>query len=389
MEIVQAILFTTRMIFQNGNLDLYYMLALVLAVVMIKRGDYRQHLKAFIGVIVYFIIMALTSIFFSGMQYDWKNPTVFISKIALCMILMLAVSDYFPKVRLKSFIYFVSIIYLIQTIIALIYMKAPFWRLHDTTNTLFSNRLQLLYIEPSELSMSVAFMIILIAYAIERDGFDKWYLPCGVILLGDMYLSAGLGGILSLAAAAGVGILYYGIRLIIQKRCYYMILLFVLIAIVILMFYQFSDFYVFQRVKLILNGDFFADSSAAWRITIPLIVIGPYLTCTHYMGFGLGNFNTEWTLDYILNHFGIREYFPNSFLNFAATGGILAIAAMVVGIICLGVLAFKSKKASIIALFVFIIIYQIPGGYFTNPLNWVCYGIILAASIKESAIQNN
>ena len=103
------------------------------------------------------------------------------------------------------------------------------------------------------------------------------------------------------------------------------------------------------------------------------------------MGVGLGNFNTKYGIAQMMQCIGQPNRFPNSFLYFIAEGGILAVALVLIGTVYLGYHTLKSKKWSFILLFAFIVIYQIPGGYFSNPLNWICYGILLTKT-KESVI---
>lgn len=121
---------------------------------------------------------------------------------------------------------------------------------------------------------------------------------------------------------------------------------------------------------------------------MPLKAIGPILCGTHFVGVGPGNFNAESTRRWMGALLGWDNWFPNSFLYFFAEGGVLAILSVLSGVFYLGKKTIISGKKSMLMLFSFIVIYQIPGGYFTNPLNWICYGVLLAGSmtVKENEL---
>lgn len=386
MEILQAFIYTTRYILKNGNLDWYYFVAIFLFAIMCKRQVIQKYYQLFLGFGILFIFMELGSILFSGLDHSIFDTAMMFGKLLLCLIMMIAAKEYFPKLEKEKFLFWSVGILAIETIVAMVVVREPLWRLNDIDNGFFETRLQLFYIEPSELSMCAALLLLLIVYLVEKSGFKKIYIICALVLMIDMYLSAGMGGVLSLGIAAGVGVLYKTIELAVtQKKYYGFFILGALLCMAWLVIYQ-MDFAMSQRIRLILSGEMQADSSTTWRLLIPLKNIGPILANTRFMGVGQGNFNSELIRPFRELVMGTYAWFPNSFLYFIAESGVIGIIALISGIIYLATQVLQTKRVSIIMIFAFIVIYQIPGGYFTNPLNWICYGIILANCSRQAVI---
>lgn len=386
MEILQAFIYTTRYIFKSGNLDWYYFAAAFALIVMCKRKVIQKYYRIFMGFGILFILMELGSILFSGLEYSLFDTAMMFGKLLLCLVIMLASKEYFLQINKENFLFWSVGILAFETVAAMLLVREPLWRLNDIDNGFFKTRLQLFFIEPSELSMCAALLLLLIIYLVEEFGFKKIYIICAMVLVIDIYLSAGMGGVLSLGVAIGVGVLYKTIELAVTKKKYYGFLICGgLLFIAWLIIYQ-TDFAMSQRIRLILSGEMMADSSTTWRLLLPLRNIGPILSHTHFMGVGQGNFNSELIRPFRELVMGTYAWFPNSFLYFIAESGIVGIIVLLSGIIYLGIQALRSRRLSIIMIFVFIVIYQIPGGYFTNPLNWICYGIILANCVKRQSV---
>lgn len=383
MEVLQAIIYTTRFILKNGNLDWYYIVAVIGVMWLIRRKCINQYLRIYVLSAVLLITMVVGSYFFAGIKMSLLDAGFSCIKILLCISIMLWAKESFLLVDLKKFLYIAVGIHAVETIIALLSVNDLLWRTNDITNGFYETRLQLFYMEPSELSMCSALLMILIYYLFETRGFSYGYIPCGIILGADMYLSAGMCGILSLGFAIGIVAVYKVIYGAVMKRKYIGLLIYIGIVIVLVLGVYFIDLPMIQRARLILSGKFGADSSMMWRLQVPLQLIFPILKNTAYMGVGLGNFNSDAVRLFLGALFGWANWFPNSFLYFIAEGGCLALITTVIGVGYLGFKTIKSHCISIMLLFCFIMIYQIPGGYFTNPLNWICYGIILSVCEKN------
>ena len=270
MELLQAIVFTTRYIFKNGNLDLYYFLAIVFAVYMFIQGTWKKIWKIFLFLMLLLICISSGSLLFAGMQHDIFKMTIFICKMMLCFILMLSVMEYFERINLKKILFLTVGIHAFETIIALFYRSELLWRLNDTANGFNETRLELLYIEPSELSMCAAVLIILIGCSIEKEGFNLWDIPCLLVLGIDLVLSAGLGGILALCGAVGLTVCYKAIEMTIVHKRWYGIGAMVALAVIAVCIIYGMDFPITQRIRLIIGGEMKTDQSALWRITVPM-----------------------------------------------------------------------------------------------------------------------
>lgn len=378
MEIVQAIIYTSRYILKNGNFDLYYFMTMAIVILLLLRKEYKKYINTILLSAGVLIFIEICSYIFSGIESDLVDAVLTISKLLICITLMLVTKDYFLKLDIRKLAYCVAGIHTLETIIALFCVNNVWWKLNDIENGLNKTRLQLLYMEPSELSMCSALIIILLLYAYEMEGFRWTDILCYIIFCFDMYLSAGLGGIISISMAIGIVLLLKLIRLAFSKKRYYYLLIIPLFAITIYSVIYSIDIPMLIRIRLMLSGEFAADSSTSWRLWVPLQSIGPILRETNFMGVGLGNFNSTYAAQMMSKILPSANWFPNSFLYFVAEGGIWAIGLLIIGIGYLGYRAIKTHCFSLLILFLFITIYQIPGGYFTNPLNWICYGVILA-----------
>lgn len=390
MEILQAVVYTTRYIFRNGNLDWYYIMAASIMALLLVSKKYKKYFKTLIVFFALLFIMECGSIILVDVIHTPKDFITSAGKMTLCFSIMLGTIEYFAKLDLKKFLYCAVAIHAIETVIAFVIKGDFLWRTNDITNKFYETRLQLIYLEPSELSMCAAILIILLVYLIEKESFHYLYLAAFGILTLDMYFSAGMGGILALGAAAGIVMLYKALEQVFTKRKIFLIGVLLGVSVATLFVIYGTDIPMAQRTRLILGGELFADDSTTWRLLLPMKSIGPLLQATKFAGVGLGTFNAKTTEPLLIAAYGNPNWFPNSFLYFVAEGGIVAIIILLAGIIYLGYRAFKSKSIGMLLLFVFIVVYQIPGGYFTNPLNWICYGIILSnhCSIHERNLDN-
>jgi hypothetical protein len=87
--------------------------------------------------------------------------------------------------------------------------------------------------------------------------------------------------------------------------------------------------------------------------------------------------------------FGIVEVIANSFMYFITEGGIFAIVYLIGFHIFLLKKINKENIMLKLPLLVFIVFYQIGGGYFTNPLNWIIYGVIAWDNTKDKNLEVN
>ena len=130
------------------------------------------------------------------------------------------------------------------------------------------------------------------------------------------------------------------------------------------------------RLLDVISGN---DTSFSYRLFGGYSVMTNALNNTNLLGIGFGNLNTaQVALNY--GNYGLIGVISNSFMYFITEGGICAIVYLffIIGYLIKNV--HKNKSILKIGLFVFIITTQIPGGYFTDPMNWIIYGIICSKS---------
>ena len=105
---------------------------------------------------------------------------------------------------------------------------------------------------------------------------------------------------------------------------------------------------------------------------------------THYLGVGLGNMSSEKT-GLILDMFGIGTRFSNSFLYLIGEMGIVGLVLILtITIICIKSIKKDGYTLEKIGLLVFITLFQIAGGYFTDPFIWIVYGLILSTDTENN-----
>lgn len=160
-SIIQALLYNFKFIIGgNGNLDLYYFFSIIVFFsFFIKRPQYLKKLAYIIAAIM---VSQLIIGSLNGISQNYQRNVVTISKMCLNVILMIYVSCKYEKWNIKQFIDYVTLIFFMETIAALIFRNSTLWRHNDLINIYSKTRLQLFYVEPSELSLHCGFLIILI-----------------------------------------------------------------------------------------------------------------------------------------------------------------------------------------------------------------------------------
>lgn len=379
MSILQAFIYIYRFILDSGNLDLYYGFALVLLVSAINKKSNipKKSLFMVIPLIIIGFFPAIFSPYFTSLQ----KMILFILKMFLNFIIFFYVKEYFYKFDLIKFIKLTSNIMFILTIMSLLVNKSIFWRLNDIHNDFSKERLELIYLEPSILSMSVSILIIFIFYYILIKKADKGLIISGLQLIIMLILSAGLNGIMCLVISLGCMLIIDYISYLKKNKISVTSTLIIVIAGVVIVALVNYNSNIMNRIIAVLNGK---DGSSIYRYTLANEALKQILSSTNFMGLGLGNMNTEKSL-ILLNLLNMEKIFANSFMYFIAEAGILG-AIYIVTLVCNN---FKncmdSNKLYKIPLFIFIILYQIAGGYFTDPLIWIIYGVIASSKIRMNS----
>lgn len=133
------------------------------------------------------------------------------------------------------------------------------------------------------------------------------------------------------------------------------------------------------RIKSVLAG---TDYILVTKLLHPLRMMGS-LSKTNFLGVGYGNVNTSYATDIL----DAGMAYPNFFLRIVAEGvvyGILLVLTIIIGLVYT---AFKYGSIVDKSLCIYILIYQFVGGYFTDPTNFLIYGLIIGSCIKNKIEQ--
>jgi hypothetical protein len=143
---------------------------------------------------------------------------------------------------------------------------------------------------------------------------------------------------------------------------------------------------IYMRTVDTIDG---SDSSNSYRVNVTQEFTSAAVTNTNGIGVGLGNLNTDRTRKIFMST-GMTAVVAASFPYFIAEGGIFAILYSLLLIIFLTINVLFKKNMLIANLLLFSLLYQIFGGYFTNPINWIIYGLILSGwTPKQIELENN
>lgn len=370
----------------TGNLDLFYALGMfgIIFVIFKKKRDISLLIICALPIAIYGILQGL-------IIQDLNMPKLFvnISKITICISLIILTIIKIHDFKIKKFIDYVCRMYLILTPIALIFSKNDYlWRLHDTINKYSLLRLNLFYVEPSELGFHLALIIIMLMYLITKEKNRKINTKYTIYLINCTIL-------LILSQAYGASVILLGTILVasfvilLTKVNYKNILIgygiTIIFTVTIILFIA-TKSSIYMRTVDTLNG---SDSSNSYRVNVTQEFTSAAVTNTEGIGVGLGNLNTDRTRKIFMST-GMTAVVAASFPYFIAEGGIFAILYSVLLLLFLTINVIFKKNMMLASLLIFIFLYQIYGGYFTNPVNWVVYGLILSRWTPEQIeLENN
>ena len=395
MEILMALLYCFHQMFANlpfvsktltGNLDLFYALGMfgIIFVIFKRKRDISLLIIAALPIVIYGIIQGLVI-----ENLEMQKLLVNVSKISICISLMIVVCGRIQDFKIKKFIDSICKLYIILTPIAFIFKSNEYlWRLHDTINKYSLVRLNLFYIEPSELGFHVSFIILILMYLIikEKSGKTKgkyiiYMIDCVVLLA----LSGAYGSTVMLLGT----IAFVSFVTILSKINFKNILVGYGLAIIFtitIIFFVATKSSIYMRTIDTLNGK---DSSNSYRVNVTQEFTSTAVTETSGVGVGLGNLNTDNTRK-IFKATGMTAVVAASFPYFIAEGGIFGIVYLVILLVILLVNVLFKKNMLLANLLLFSFLYQIYGGYFTNPVNWIIYGMILSEWRPEHIeLENN
>ena len=376
---IEALTYVLRQVI-SSNLDLFYFLALILLIKSLIKKE-----RIIINVIAwmyFFIIYSLIQMLLINIKFNEIRYLVGIGKLILNIFLLYYIKNNIKKINFLNITNWIIKIYGILLVFSLIFRNSNLWRLNDEVNKFNTIRLRLFYYEPSELGFQVGIVLIffIVKWHINRklNKQDKIYILILVILLG---LSLPYGAILSLIIAF-IPVLFNKFKKLSYKSIIFsMVTLMSLILIISYNFKAIENTSIYKRGITILSGD---DGSTNYRIETGMNVAKNALINTDGLGVGLTNANTEKFISEY-SQYGLVEVIANSFMYLITEMGSLGII-FIVFLFYKCIKSSKNNKSILkLSLTLYIFSYQIAGGYFTNPVNWILYGIILS-NIRDEEV---
>ena len=371
MEYIQAFLFTSKYILgRSGNTDIFYLFsAFVLLFYMLKRRD------KFIYIVKLLAPFALLTVIMAFV-YPWTKVDrtfIFLAKMALNLTLMVFVAYNCRCWKMFRFVETIVCIHGVETVIALFFRNSALWTPEKFVDgVVYASRLRLFYMNAGTMAFASGLVLVMLVYQIMTEEVF-WKQAIGaVVMLVDLYLSYGIGGIscafIAIFLMLCVGYMHKAKRGELSALKKYRNAS-IIVAIITLMALALNHTYV-GRIRGIISG---TDSLVNQKFFVPLAKLGYVLKKTHFLGVGFGNGNTLFALGLIDSDVA----FPNSFLRIIAEGGIFGFLIVIICIFVLGIFCLKNGNNIDKALFTFITLYQMTGGYFTDPTNFFIYGWII------------
>ena len=359
---------------RNGNLNILYFFAPIFFTISLKHNK-NNIIYLIVMTLPFFIILFLTCNF-SKYFNNYEKSIIYILKMIICFSLFLSSKTLLFKLNIKEIVSNLIILILGLTTIAILTNSEYLWRFNDTTNLYSKTRLQLFFMEPSELS-EVCGILLIIQFFYFRQTKNIKDLIYIVFCLIPLLLSAGLSGIVYSFLAILILVVFYEFKNFKNNMISYFfifLLLISLISIILIMFNGNSP--IVNRIFLVLNG---GDGSFNYRFVRAIGALKFLLSDTNYIGVGLGNIRTDLLSDVLSNYNLIS--FSNSFIFFISEGGFVAIIFLISLLVYLLKNIFKNKetyenKCLKFSILFFLVVFQITGGYFTDPFIWIMYGVI-------------
>ena len=371
---------------RNGNLNLLYFMAPFLLIYGIKQHKKigRKIVFMFIPFVLILIITYLYSSYFTTID----KSLIYLLKLFICITIYCVVRFCNLKINIYRVSKYLVFLIFFFTCFALVNKNDYLWRLGDVVNKYAKNRLQLFSQEPSELSEVCGILLLLNIYYL-KIGIKRNYLGLVFIII-PLFLSAGLSGMVYSAIAILLFLFLTEFQTLRNGKISLIFLLtIILICLVAIFAFINPNNGIMLRINDIINGN---DGSFNYRFTRSYEATLDILRSTKFIGVGLGNLRTDYMQLYLLNKFNLYS-FSNSYLFFIAEGGLIAILYLLLLIIntikFLVKISFTSvEKKFRYSLLLFIVVFQITGGYFTDPFLWLVTGLVASANLTKRSDNN-
>ncbi len=391
MEYILGILIVLNNITESFRLpELLHMFSAVIFVwyLIRRKPQLKNIIQMFLLMTGYTVLVQLIT-----QTNDIKSTAIFLVKALLNITITIWVVNNYQEYELREVVYSAAIVQGITTACAFVMQDSRLWKLDEYVTGTKLHRLKLLYSEPAYLSFISGLLLIICVYYILVYKISWQIVLAGLVILVDMLLSYGMGGMICLVFAISVMLMAYVAknrdRIVNDpsSKNKWMITAIIMITVVISIIVL-SPTYGF-RVASVAQG---TDVGLAYVFQHPLNVFTNAMHYSKWRGIGIGQLiDTE-----ISSAIGVQHEFKNSFLYVMAEGGLLGVALVVA--IAGALLGYVLLYGGILplALFIFVIVYQITAGRFDDPVNWIIYGLILAQCIrnrdearKEDAIERD
>lgn len=356
----------------SANLDLFYLIVLYIIIKDIVKYKGIIFVKSFS--IMWLIILYATLQIILIKDIYFIKLVVNVMKIWIGFYIFLYVKDNISKIPFRKIVDYSACLYIISIPLCFILVNTILWRHNDTGNIYSKIRLQLFYYEPSVLAYQLTIIVIFATcYLFNTKNYKekRKYIIFIIAISILIYFSKSLTGILSILISYIFMYIAYACQNKSLKIWILNVMLIIFSMIFLVIFFK-SNSQISLRVIDVINGN---DSSFSYRMFSGFNVMTNALSNTNLLGVGFGNLNTQ-KIAMSYGSYGLIGVISNSFMYFIAEGGICATGYLILLIGYLIKNAYKSKSIIKIGLLVFIISTQIPGGYFTDPMNFIIYGVI-------------
>lgn len=369
-------------ILSNGNLNLLYFFGFFLIIKDFKiRSGFLEDLKIYFAPFCEVIII---EILFSGNTFSPEKILVYSLKILVCISLLSYTKRNFWRVNYRRIIDYLCDAFAILLILAIFTIKYPiFWRLNDSFNSFSKTRLEFLYSEPSVLGILCGLLMIILMHDIFSNRINYRVIREIILLAIIIILTFSMSGIVYTA----VSIIALYVAKVLEKKHQVpkKLLIYFVVGISMIVIVLITNNPISQRFFAMFLG---MDGSYNFRWSAAVSVFNKTMAITNYWGMGLGNMNTLSGLAFLLN-LGIDYKFANSFLYFSTENGFLGIMYIVYLFgLCMKscIKSTKNNQSLKVGVLVFAFVSQIAGGYFTDPILWIAYGIVCSKEIRNSEI---
>ena len=366
-ELLLSLLLLFCYLFKQGNLNLLYFYGiLIILYSLFKCQSVVQ--KSLLWMLPLMLSCAF-SFLFSNFNYSAGKSLITCLKIFLCLNIMFFFSKNMELFDFKKAARYVFWILAVCFAVALLFRNSFLWVQNEEVNMYSEHRLQLLFLEPSQLGFVLGILLLFVAFNLISNKRSAFAFVFFCLIAVMLYFSMPLGGILSFFIAFFFMILVLSISKAknngkIKKIASFLFVCLIGIIIVVLS----TSNPISNRLFDIKSG---SDGSFNGRISLSLNTLPILLEKTMWFGVGLGNINTDSVLAVT------RHIYSNSFLAFFAETGIVGLVYLI-ALLSYLLKGIKKEKVLRLSLFIYLFVFQVQGGYFTDPSIWAFYGVIIS-----------